>query len=126
MYCSFIHLPRDSSSGSVPAEALKRAKRLAELYFEENWESGRDIGYIKAQYIMYGQDPVIFSDNGENVPFSAWNYAEQFATSKALKFLLNSNQPQDIYQLIIKYVAEKHINQKVPGTELPYLVENPR
>jgi guanosine-3',5'-bis(diphosphate) 3'-pyrophosphohydrolase len=106
----------------TPEDALRAARGIVESYFEENWEPGMDYGTIKAIYTMYGNDPVIFSDAGENVRFSAWNYAEQIARPIVLRLELKKASTQRIYQLIIRYVAEKHINQKVPCTELPYLV----
>lgn len=70
----------------TPEEVLARAKRLVELDFEENWQPGKDRDSIKAHYTMYGKDPVIYSDDGDNVKFSAWNYAEQIAGPKVMKF----------------------------------------
>jgi guanosine-3',5'-bis(diphosphate) 3'-pyrophosphohydrolase len=103
-------------------EAIRKAQVLVESYFEENWKPGMDHATIKAMYTMYGKDPVIFAEAGENVKFSAWNYAEQIAASIVLQLELKNASTQRIYQLIIKYVADKHSSQKLPGTELPYLV----
>ena len=107
---------------STAEEALKKAKALVESYFFENWKPGTDFNAINVMYTMYGEDPVIFSENGENVKFSAWNYAKEIAMPIVLRMEINNAPTQKIYQLIIKYVAEKHKDQKVPGTELPYLV----
>ena len=78
----------------TPEDALRRARQLVELDFEENWQPGMDRDSIKAHYIMYGKDPVVFSDSGENIPFSAWTYAEQIATAKVLKFESTSRRPK--------------------------------
>jgi guanosine-3',5'-bis(diphosphate) 3'-pyrophosphohydrolase len=107
---------------STAEEALKKAKALVESYLFENWKPGMDFNAINAMYTMYGEDPVIFSENGKNVKFSAWNYAKEIAMPIVLRMEINNAPTQKIYQLIIKYVAEKHKDQKVPGTELPYLV----
>jgi len=126
VYDNFNYMEEDAvyyeKGFKTPEEALRRAKRLVELYFEENWKPGMDYGTVKAMYTMYGEDPVIFSDNNENVKFSAWNYAEQIAMPIVFRLELKNAPTQRIYQLIIKFVAEKHIDQKLPSTELPYLV----
>jgi guanosine-3',5'-bis(diphosphate) 3'-pyrophosphohydrolase len=103
-------------------EALRRARGMVESFFSENWKPGIDYGTVNAMYTMYGLDPVICSDSGEDVKFSAWKYAGEIAMPMVLRMELNKVSTQRLYQLIIKYVAEKHISQKVPGTELPYLV----
>ena len=98
VYDNFNYMEEDAvyyeRGFKTPEEASARAKRLVELYFEENWEPGMDRNYIKGQYTMYGQDPLIFSDDGDNIPFSAWNYAEQIATAKVLRFELNTKHPK--------------------------------
>src|SRR5664279_5111286 len=57
-------------------DALRRAKGMVESFLEQNWKPGMDYGTVNALYTMYGEDPVIFSDNGQNVEFSASNYAK--------------------------------------------------
>jgi guanosine-3',5'-bis(diphosphate) 3'-pyrophosphohydrolase len=103
-------------------EALRKARGMVESYFLENWKPGIDYGTANAMYTMYGLDPVICSDSGENVKFSAWKYAGEIAMPIVMRLELNNVSTQRLYQLVLKYVAEKHISQKVPGTELPYLV----
>jgi guanosine-3',5'-bis(diphosphate) 3'-pyrophosphohydrolase len=102
----------------TPEEALKKAKDIVESYFRENWKPGMDHGTVRAMYAMYGEDPVIFSESEENVKFSARTYAQEVA----LRIAVKGASTQEIYQLIIRYVAEKHKDQKLPGTDLPYLV----
>src|SRR4051794_35186272 len=105
---------------ATPEDAIRNAKGMVESFFKENWKAGMDAGMVKALYTMYGSDPVIFSESGENVKFSAWDYAEQIAVPIVLRMELQKAETQRIYQLVIRYVAEKHLHQKLPGTELPY------
>ena len=64
-------------------EALRTARGMVESFFLENWKPGVDYSTVNAMYTMYGLDPVICSDSGEDVKFSAWKYAGEIAHASA-------------------------------------------
>lgn len=117
----------DHGSYATYEEAERAAKAIVVEFLEHNWERGKSASILSVEYALNGEDPIILpADNPEDKRFSASDYASEIAESICLK-LENERkrtEVQTLYQEAIKFASLKHQNkdQKVKGTELPYVV----
>ena len=117
----------DYGSYATYEEAERAAKAIVVEFLEHNWERGKSAGILSAEYALNGEDPIILpADNPSGKRFSASDYASEIAETICRK---NENEHkktevQTLYQEAIKFASLKHQdkNQKVKGTELPYVV----
>lgn len=117
----------DHGSYATYEEAEKAAKAIVVEFLEHNWERGKSAGILCAEYALNGEDPIILPlDNPSDKRFSAGDYASEIAGTICRK-LENQQMRTDVqtlYQEAIIFASLKHQDkdQKVKGTELPYVV----
>jgi guanosine-3',5'-bis(diphosphate) 3'-pyrophosphohydrolase len=115
----------DSGEFETYEEALNAAKKIIDDYLAKNWRPGITESELIEQYTSFGEDPMIIPvENDKHERFSAWEYAKTSVINICSKLENKSMGEQEFYQNAIKFAAEKHLKkgQKVPGTELPYVV----
>ena len=106
-------------------EALARAKEIVCRDIFPSWAGGHDIENLFSSYSMYGEDPVIISDdpNQEGGGFSAWDYARALV-EEIKTYLLDDTDIQNIYQSAILFAGDRHarLSQTLPDSQIPYTV----
>jgi len=106
-------------------DAMVAAKAIVEEFFVHNSESRLTAGYLLGSYCLYGEDPIIVpNEHGEHPSFSARTYAREIHETICKKTSRLKMETQALYQTAIIFATSKHleIGQKVPGTDLPYVV----
>ena len=106
-------------------EALNAAKKIVDDFLIHNWKPGMTESELIDQYTSFGEDPMIIPvEHDKYERFSAWEYAKTSAKNICSMLENKSMEAQTLYQNAIKFATEKHLEkvQKVPGTELPYVV----
>jgi hypothetical protein len=58
-------------------QALQAARDIVENWLLANYRPGMTAEALYEGYIQYGEDPFIVPPAGEEVAFSAWDYARQ-------------------------------------------------
>mgnify|MGYP001185009316 CR=1 FL=1 len=117
----------DHGSYSTYDEAERAAKKIVDEFLEQNWQRGMKPGILLANYALFGEDPIILpNDQPNSKRFSGSTYAEESAKliCQRLEAEHARNEVQTVYQKAIKFASLKHQekNQKVLGTNLPYVV----
>jgi (p)ppGpp synthase/HD superfamily hydrolase len=106
-------------------EALDAAKAIVDNFLISNWKIGITPNDLLGLYDDFGSDPSIISkDSIKYEHFSARNYAISRVEELCKKLELQNNNVQTLYQAALKFASAKHAqkDQKVPGTDLPYVV----
>ena len=108
-------------------EAEFAAEAIVKEFLEHNWSRGKNPEILKAEFCMFGEDPVILpAENPANKKFSGKDYAEEIASAicSKLENEQRSTEVQTLYQDALKFATYRHMEkrQKVKGTKLPYVV----
>jgi guanosine-3',5'-bis(diphosphate) 3'-pyrophosphohydrolase len=106
-------------------EALNAAKKIVDDFLIHNWKPGMTESELYDQYTSFGEDPMIIPvEHDKHEKFSALDYAKTSVKNLCSKLENKSRKVQTLYQNAIKFATEKHLEkgQKVPGTDLPYVV----
>jgi (p)ppGpp synthase/HD superfamily hydrolase len=110
---------------STYEEALFKAKDMLDAFLEEHWDSGLfPVAYTEF-WKMFGETPVIVPEKRNKLErFSAKDYVAEITPLIIARLEKQKNEIQTHYQEAIKFATEKHTakKQKVPGTNLPYLM----
>ncbi|GHV48624.1 hypothetical protein FACS1894204_12980 [Synergistales bacterium] len=106
-------------------DALARAKEIVCRDVFWDWVCGHDIDELFSCYTMFGEDPVIISDDSaqQGGEFSAWTYAETLV-GELKDYLKDDTDIQTIYQSVILFAGDRHsrLNQTLPDSNIPYAV----
>ena len=115
----------DTGEFETYEEALNAAKKIVDDFLMHNWEPGITESELIDQYTSFGEDPdIIPVEHDKHERFSAWEYAKTSVKNLCSKPENKKMETQELYQNAIKFATEKHLKrgQKVPGTDLPYVV----
>jgi len=110
---------------STYEEALFEAKDLLDKFIEEHWKSELSPASYAEFWRLFGENPIIVPEKRNKLErFSAKDYVVEITPEIISRLEKQKNEIQTLYQEAIKFATAKHnaIRQKVPGTNLPYLM----
>lgn len=113
----------DIGSFATYSEALDEAKAIIDEFLVTNWKKGISPEALLCLFDDFGNDPVVISDVHEKHEcFSGRSYAVSRVDEICRKLELQEMDIQKLYREALNFASAKHveIEQKVPGTNLPY------